>query len=276
MSFEETLAIDFPTALKSANFVKRASEALQAYGFRASNAIACVSVCRDELTRPFVEEIQNSWDRVFDFSSLASMLYLGRTGFEAANHHAPNEGGVERMIYFAFPHIGIDSAGEIGNCFRSGRTDVSHACGALFGLQRELANGPIKLDLDSDDIEHSILKQRLFRKLIPGEAPDLLTLTMKVRDVILEDLERMIHLTVDTTRSHYAVLTGIQIHGPNNQTFIWPGVMYAVVNQKRLEFSSALSESSSDPFTLGSQTSHQEIPSRNRLMSGILSTNSLC
>ena len=246
MSFEETLAIDFPTALPSAHFVKRSSDRLQPYGFQASNAIACVSVCRDELTRPFVEEIQEAWRHVFNFSSLAGMLNLGKAGFEAAKHHAPNEDGVERMIYFAFPHISIDETGGIGNCARSGRTDVSHACGALFAFQKNLANGPMTLEFDTDDMEQYFLSLRLLQKLKTGEVPDLLNLTMIVHDIIFQDLVRLIHLTVDTVRSDYAVLTGIQIHGPNNQNFIWPGVMYALVNQKRLDLSSALSESSSD------------------------------
>jgi len=165
VSFEETLAIGFTTAVKSVHFVKRSSVALRAYGFQSSNAIAFVSVCRDELTRPFVEEIQKVWRHIFDFSSLAGMLFLGKTGFEAAYHHAPNEDGVERMIYFAFPHISIDAIGFIGNCYRSGRTDVSHACGALYALQKELANDSLILDLDSEDIEQHFLKQQLLRKL---------------------------------------------------------------------------------------------------------------
>jgi len=74
---------------------------------------------------------------------------------------------------------------------------------------------------------------------------------MIVLDIILEDLNRMIHLTVDTARCHYAVLTGVQIHGPNDRTFIWPGVMYAVVHQERLDLSSAISEFSPGPSAIG-------------------------
>lgn len=251
MSFEETLAIEFPKSLDSLHFVNWSSQVLRTCGFHPSNAIACVGVCRDELTRPFVKEIQKAWCHVFDFSSLAAMLYLGKTGFEAANHHAPNEDGVERMIYFAFPHISINARGEIGNCNRSGRTDVSHACGALFALQKEFANDCLTLDFDPDDIEQHLLKQRLLRKLKPGAVPDLLSLTMTVLDIILEDLDRMIHLTVDIARCHYAVLSGVQIHGPNDQTYIWPGVMYAVVHQERLDLSSAISEFSPGSSTIG-------------------------
>jgi hypothetical protein len=43
----------------------------------------------------------------------------------------------------------------------------------------------------------------------------------------------MIRLTIDTLRSHYAILTGIQIHGPHNRIYIWPGKMYSMVDGKR-------------------------------------------
>lgn len=59
------------------------------------------------------------------------MLFLGKTGFLAAQHHAPNEEGRERYVYFALPHIGVDAKGEIGRHDRPGRLQPSHACGAL-------------------------------------------------------------------------------------------------------------------------------------------------
>ena len=35
-------------------------------------------------------------------------LYLGVTGLQAANHHAPNTDGRERYVHFAFSHTAID------------------------------------------------------------------------------------------------------------------------------------------------------------------------
>ncbi|GJL55617.1 MAG: low-co2 inducible protein lcib [Nitrospirales bacterium] len=229
MGFEETVETHFPGAMRSSDYIQRTSEALHGYGFHATNAIVCASVCRDELTRNLIEEIEKAWTHVFDFSSLAGMLYLGKTGFKTASHHSPNEDGEERVVYFAFPHISIDAEGVIGNCYRSGRKDVSHACGALFGLQKELANGSITLDFDSDDIELSLLKQRMLKKIRYGEVPDLVTLTKIAHSAIREDLERMIYLTVNNDPVSYAVFTGVQIHGPDNQTWIWTDTPYVVV-----------------------------------------------
>ncbi len=233
MSFEDTLANHFPNSLTSVEFVRQSYNALRSCGFEASNAIACVSVCRDELTRPLVDDIQKTWGEAFNFSSLAGMLFLGKTGFLAAHHHAPNEEGLERHVYFALPHIGLDSNGEIGPCYRSGRKEPSDACGALVAFRKELLSRSLRMDLDPDDLEHSLLKQRLFRQLEYGEVPDLVSITKMAYAAILEELERMIGLTVDPTRCDYGVLTGIQIHGPERRDFVWPRTMYAVVEGKR-------------------------------------------
>jgi hypothetical protein len=232
-SFEAALSTHFPEALSQAKFITRSYEALQPYAFRAKNAIAFVSVCRDELTLPLVEDIERTWGEAFLFSSLAGMVFLGKTGFQAAQQHAPNEDGVERSVYFALPHIALDAEGAVGVYHRPGREKPSHACGALLSFQRELASRSLRLGLDPDDLEQSLLKQHLFRKLKYGDIPDLITLTKIAHEVILEELERMIHLTIDPVRSHYAVFTGIQIHGPEGRNFIWPGATYAVRHGER-------------------------------------------
>jgi hypothetical protein len=41
------------------------------------------------------------------------------------------QNGKEHYVFFAFPHIGINSAGEIGAITRPGRPNKSCACGAL-------------------------------------------------------------------------------------------------------------------------------------------------
>jgi hypothetical protein len=65
----------------------------------------------------------------------------------------------------------------------------------------------------------------------------ILSLTRIAHGVILEEVERMIHLTVDPTRSNYGVFTGIQIHAPEGRHFVWPGVAYVVMGGKPLSLS---------------------------------------
>jgi hypothetical protein len=235
--FESALSKYFPNSMPQGDFVKHSYKALQAQGFRAQNTIAFVSVWRDELTLPLVEDIKKPWGEAFIFSSLAGMLFLGKTGFLAAQHHAPNEEGRERHVYFAFPHIGLDADGRLGSYNRPGRLQSSHACGALQGFQKELESRTVNLCLDPDDLEQSLLKQHLFRKLPYGDVPDLLGLTKIAQIVILEELERMIKLTVKQKHTDYAVLTGIQIHGPEEQDFIWPCEVYWVNTGTRKDLS---------------------------------------
>lgn len=184
--------------------------------------------------KPLVEEIQKTWREAFKLSGLAGMLYLGKAGLLKAKDHAPKEDGLERYVYFALPHIGLGANGEVGLCYRPGRIKPSKVCGALLAFLEELERGNLSLGLGLDDLEQSILKQRLLKKLKYGEIPDLVTLTKIAHTAIAEELERMIELTTDPqTRSHYAVLTGIAVHGPEHRDYIWPGVLYAVVDGQR-------------------------------------------
>lgn len=234
--FKEALDRNFPDAYPCDAFVDYSSFRLRPFGIKPNNSIACVSVCRDEITTPFMNRLHNTWNGAFDFSSLAGMLYLGVTGFQAAHHHAPNIDGIEQYVYFAFPHIAIDEHGTPGNCRRSGRQTMSHACGALLKILEDCSRGVVNLDLNQDDLEQSLLMQRLFGRLGFTEISDLVTLTKVTQRIIREDLERMIQLTVEPSTTNYAVLTGVQIHGPANKDWIWVESSYVVVDgvKKRL------------------------------------------
>ena len=240
MNWETSMTNEFPEAIPQARFVARSYEELQRHGFLAENTIAFACVCRDEITLPLVEDIQRTWGEAFIFSSLGGMPILGKTGFLAAQQHAPiDEGGIERYVYYALPHIAIGPQGEFGVYFRPGRQKASHACGALMAFQHELESRSLQLALDPDDIEQSVLKRHLLRKIRYGDVPNLLSLTRIAHAVILEELERMIQLTVDPTRSDYGVFTGIQIHAPEGRHFVWPGTAYVVKDGKKVSLSDA-------------------------------------
>lgn len=232
-NFKKTLERNFPGAYPSDAFVEYSQFRLHPFGMNQKNSIACVSVCRDEIATPFMNRLHHAWNGVFNFSSLAGMLYLGVTGFQAAHHHAPNTDGRERYVYFAFPHIAIDENGAFGNCRRTGRQALSQACGALIKILQDRSGGKASLALNPDDVEQSLLTQRLFRTFGFGEIPDLVTLTKVTQHIIREDLERMIQLTVDPGRTDYAVFTGIQIHGPAHKDWIWIETSYVFVDGVR-------------------------------------------
>jgi len=235
-SFELVMAQHFPGALLEADFVEQASRLLmQERGFSTDNTLACVGVCRDELGSTLPHAVQARWGWTFSLSTLAGLLFLGRTGFAAARRHAPIENGRERYVFFVAPHIGIGAGGEVGVCSRIGRPGTSQACGALCAFLGELEAGRLQLATDPGDIEHSLLKQRLLRELPFGRLPGLIDLTRAARRAIFDDLETLIGETLDPEENDWAVLSGIQVHGPGNQPWFWPGECYVKVRGQRQE-----------------------------------------
>ncbi|MEM7127249.1 MAG: hypothetical protein AAF702_13035 [Chloroflexota bacterium] len=237
MDFSQTVDTHFSGAVREVAFIRNSFGTLSSYGFTSRNTIACVGVCRDELTRTFVDEVQKVWGEAFNFSGLGGLLSLGKTGLTAAHHHAPIEDGRERYVYYVLPHIAIDGSGKSGACYRPGRTEPSTACGALIAFRNQLIEGIKSVEVDWDDPEQSLLIRRLLPEMDTNNVPDLVTLTQVVQRVIVTDLERLIGLTINTDISDYAVCSGIQIHGPDQKQYVWPSTMYVVKNGQRTNVS---------------------------------------
>jgi Limiting CO2-inducible proteins B/C beta carbonyic anhydrases len=232
-SFQHSVDSRFPGAIDEGGFVRRTYLALTEHGFTDENAIACVGVCRDELCRSLVWTVRDRWGEAFNFSSLGGMLTLGTAGFRAAHYHAPIVDGRERYVYVVMPHIGVGADGALGTCLRAGRHGSSVACGALTSLLGELNQGALDLDIDPDNIEYSVLKRLVAARIRPGDVADIAELTISMSTLIVEELERMIALTVDVAIADYAVLTGVQIHRPVEGSMVWVNQLYARVNGAR-------------------------------------------
>jgi len=106
----------FPGALLMEEQLVRATRVLSNHGFKESNSIALVCQCRDELTLPFEDAIKLLWGSNFNISSLAGMMFCGKTGLQAGMAHAPRDSktGMERYVFFVGPHIAIDTDGNVG------------------------------------------------------------------------------------------------------------------------------------------------------------------
>lgn len=253
-TWELAIQRHFPGAIREEAFVKQTVALLNSRGFYDYNTLSCVSLCRDEMCAPFMEMIDQHWKSPFMnirdddgkdetlythsflLSSLAGMLFLGVTGMKAAVSHAPfDKEGRQRFVFFAFPHIGISEKGILGEVERPGHEKPSTACGALVHLHEELKEEFLHFELDPSDVEYSLLKQRLVRRmpLFSGKVPSIRELTELTHQAILEDLERLIHQVVEPEKADYAVLTGIQIHSPGGASYIWEGEMYTVIGGKK-------------------------------------------
>lgn len=221
----------FGKFFKEYDFIKKSYDTLKPFGFNDDNAIASVCVCRDEISQTVRSHIKRMWGEAFNFSSLAGLFTAGKTGMKAFISHAPKVNGKERYVFYVFSHIAIDENENMGVCKRKG-LEKSHACGALCLFLNELSSGKINIRLDEEDIEESLLKRRILRELKYGEIPDLLTLTKITLKAIVEDLEHVIEKTVDLKKADYAVISGIQVHGPE-ENYIVPYESYVVIEGER-------------------------------------------
>lgn len=236
MSFEEVVQHHLPGSLPEKHFVRRAAVTLiQQHGFTPTNTLACVGVCRDELCRSLFDEVEKMWGEAFDASSLAGILTLGRTGFAAAQAHAPLVQGRCRYVFFLFSHIAISAAGDLGVAMRPGRQAPSAACGALVALLNNPASGQERGGIDWLDPEQSYLRSRLKRARSLSASPDLMELTKAAHQASVEDLGTLMAGGVDRQREDYAVVAGIQIHGPDGLSLTWPGASFVVVQGARSE-----------------------------------------
>jgi hypothetical protein len=233
MGFQEQVQAVYPGTLSEADFLTNSCKAMQGLGFESDNTLACVGVCRDEITASLVDGVQALWGEAFQLGGLAGLLYLGRTGFRAALHHSPKLDGKERYVFYAMAHVAIGPGGEIGFCERVNRPGPSSACGALVAFTKELQTPPVSLELDGHDYEISLLRRRLVPSVPTQPAPDLLIVTGQAYTAILEDLEDLIANTIDPQKCDYGVFAGIQIHAPQRVQLVWPGISYAVVNSER-------------------------------------------
>lgn len=234
--FEELIAEHFPGSLPEGHLVRRAAVTLiRDHGFSPINTLPCVGTCRDELCGQLFDEVENMWGEAFDLSSLAGILTIGRTGFAAAQAHAPLVGGRSRYVFFLFQHIGISAEGELGVARRPGREQPSAACGALVALMNEERSHDENPRLEWQDPEQSLLRLRTKRIHDLSDSPDLLELTKAVHKATLEDLRNLMSDVFDRHREDYAVIAGVQIHGPEGIQLAWPGASYVVVEGTRSE-----------------------------------------
>mmetsp|Transcript_18930 Transcript_18930/g.48033 ORF Transcript_18930/g.48033 Transcript_18930/m.48033 type:complete len:464 (-) Transcript_18930:152-1543(-) len=243
----------FPTALGVDDFMARVEVALSGFGFTGDNTIAMTNLCRDEVTTVLKDKIEAVFGSSFNTNGLGGVLTCGVTGMGAGFSHSPISNGKEHYVFFAFPHIAINSAGEVGAITRPGRPNKSCACGALQKCLIELkAEGYSKSCKvpgvhNPYDPEYSILKQRLARRAryekVNMEKLDLVAITKLAERTISNDLEFLIDKAVDEQRANYAVITGVQVHnwavelteeaGIPSLEFVAPTKAYVVVNGVR-------------------------------------------
>jgi len=227
--FLEALDRHFPGSSLEGDYIAETASLLSGKGFSKDNTIACVALCRDEVTRPLFSDVEQVWGPAFSLAGLAGMVTAGRTGLAAAIHHAPIDNGRRRFVIYAMAHIGIDAAGAIGWVDRSGIAEPSSTCGALVAFRNELQGGELVVEFDRYETEQALLKHRLLPLITYGTVPDLVALTKLTVTAIEDDLQEIILSLAEEWRrtdqampADAAMFSGIQIHGPDGVNFVWP------------------------------------------------------
>ena len=226
-AFHQTLQTHFPGVLSMSKYMRKTFQSLSTYGFCDENTMGMSAICRDEIAEPLFTEVIRYWGKTFNCCSLAGFVMMGKTGLAAAIDHTPMFEGIRRFTFYAMPHIAISRHGDIGRVYRDGVQKASHACGALESVVKELASGHLKLEMDMQDIEQTIIRQKILSTLTYGDKPNLIEITKLASEIISSDVENLLN-TLDSSVFKYAVMTGIQIHGPLGTHWIYPQDFYVV------------------------------------------------
>jgi hypothetical protein len=226
-AFHQTLQTHFPGALAMNKYMRKTFQSLSGYGFFDENTMGMIAICRDEIAEPLFAEVIRYWGKAFNCCSLAGFVMMGKTGLATATDHTPIIDGIRRFTFYAMPHIAISRYGDIGHVYRDGVQKVSHACGALETVVKELASGHLKLEMDMQDIEQTIIRQKILSTLTYGDKPNLIEVTKLASQIISDDVKSLLN-TLDRSIFKYAVMTGIQIHGPLGTHWIYPQDFYVV------------------------------------------------
>ena len=205
----------FGESAETEDFVTWSDWALARFGFRPSNCLPLVALCRDELMASVEDAIEATWGHAFQVGSLAGIVLAGRTGLQAALGHVPGEDGRHRFAAFCLPHIGIDAHGQVGRVVRRGMHRDSSACGALVGAGQVLERTRGHLAHDPDDFEMSALCSRLAMEVGEQAVPGLDRLTELTRRAAVADLRRYIGLVAADEPIDVAYLSGIVVHLPD-------------------------------------------------------------
>lgn len=227
----------FSGAMPQVEFLRRCWGILSSKGFNRENTIVGVCVCREEPACFLVREIRKLWKTVYDFSSLAGMPFVGKTGFLKMQKYAPYGNDDTRFLYMAFSHIGWTVGGERGMFSPQGNEMPCSGCGGLIAFQRELVSGSAPWEPDPDNLEQGLLNQQMFRNMKYGGGSDLVALTKLAYSIILKDIERLVGLTLANQGNAYAMVTGIQLNGSDQQEWIWPGESYERICGQKKELS---------------------------------------
>lgn len=217
----------YPAAVPLADFLARQSRWVAGHGFDPDEALAVTASCRDEIVAALRAGVRRHWDNAFDFSSLSGLPLAGVTGMQAVLGHAPVAGRRPEVVIFALPHLGILADGTPGMSLRRGRPDPTTACGSLTAAVQwaEASRGDPDAayqPVDMKDPEQSLVRTHLLRHVPDLADLDPVAVVAAVAQLQREDLWLLVERTTAPTDVDVVLVSGILIHGPEDQDFVAP------------------------------------------------------
>jgi hypothetical protein len=219
-----TLADRFPDAVPVQEFLDRVERAVDPLGFLPERTFAAVSVCRDELTQHFADEVAERWNRPFALGGLGALPSFGRTGWGACLSHVPQEDTRGHLVVFGLPHIGIDPDGKLGQSLRRHQHVPTPTCGAMCALMQAVQSGATAeepLPPGLDDHEAQRLRRLISREAGPLPA-DLLELTRRAALAVETEMWTELEALGAWEDMDVVVFCGIQIHLPGLPDHVSP------------------------------------------------------
>jgi hypothetical protein len=219
-AFHDTLDREFPGAVPLSEFLSRVRSETGSLGITPERTLPLVSICRDELTTAFFDQIEQDWGAAFTLAGLGGVPALGRTGWQAALSHIPDSDGRGAVLVFGFPHIGVEEDGSIGSTIRRGQDHPTATCGALAAVFAQAQAGTLPTTVDVADYEATRLALRLVDPAMPPAS--LVELALATLDAVEIDLWKAID-DAEVWRDHdVAIWCGVQIHGHGGDDWVWP------------------------------------------------------
>lgn len=213
--FNSVVAKYYPDATPEALFVANSLHQLNTLGFGRNNVIVCMAGCREDLTHSLHAQLSEAWGIVKQLTTTASCLLTSALD-QAIDSPSPDE--TPNYLFVVLEHIGFGS---------------TQGCAALQMVHNECmrmqANWITQLEVD-DDL--SMLRRQL-APYIHEPAPSLIELTFMAHNAMCDALQQWIDHGGISAEANYAVLSGIHLHGASDESLIWPGVAYALVDGQR-------------------------------------------
>jgi len=212
----------FPGSCSSTDILDKVTKVIEKHGLNNKNTLFAQSVCPDEInhepgdiTNIFAEYL----GKVFHLGGLGGIPFTGQTGFAAYSQHVPED---SHCFILMAPHIGLDSALNLGKYDREGQISSGAACGAAIGaLCHCEASKPLpNLMSVDDDYQMSYIIHKLNEAegtLLAEEDANSrqALLAAQMHEIATAMLNKIVTLDFGGPNSTLTILTGIQINMPD-------------------------------------------------------------